>query len=80
MQIQFKSKEGSYELEVAATQLAVLFVWNDARDDRFSLDAIRLRTQLHDSELRKTLLVRLLILYNNSLPHSTFNLESNFVL
>lgn len=45
---------GKVELEVTTFQMAVLLSWNQRPKDRISYEALRLSTQLPDSELRRT--------------------------
>jgi len=52
----FANKLGKYDLEVTTFQMAVLFCWEKRREDKISLENLRLATELPDSELRKTLL------------------------
>lgn len=58
-QIQFTTLNGKYDLDATTFQIAILFLWNDRRDAKLTLDEIRTRTDLPDLELRKTLQVRL---------------------
>ena len=42
-------------MEITTFQMAVLFCWENRREDRLSLENLRLATELPDAELRKTL-------------------------
>jgi len=53
--VTFANKTGKYDLEVTTFQMAVLFCWENRREDRISLENLRLATELSDGELRKTL-------------------------
>lgn len=53
--VTFANKTGKYDLEVTTFQMAVLFCWEHRREDRISLENLRLATELSDGELRKTL-------------------------
>ena len=49
------NRTGKFDLEVTTFQMAVLFCWENRRDDKISLENLRLATELSDGELRKTL-------------------------
>lgn len=53
--VTFANKTGKFDLEVTTFQMAVLFCWENRREDRISLENLRLATELSDGELRKTL-------------------------
>merc|ERR1719483_1378141 len=53
--VTFANKTGKFDLEVTTFQMAVLFCWENRRDDKISLENLRLATELSDGELRKTL-------------------------
>lgn len=53
--VQFANDMGKYDLEVTAFQMAVLFVWNDRPRENVSFEAIRLATELSETDLRRTL-------------------------
>lgn len=53
--ITFANKTGKFDLEITTFQMAVLFCWENRREDRISLENLRLATELPDAELRKTL-------------------------
>ena len=55
--ITFSNECGKFELEVTTFQMSVLYAWNDRPGEEISLEAIRLSTQLPDTELRRTLWV-----------------------
>ena len=42
-------------MEITTFQMAVLFCWENRREDKLSLENLRLATELPDAELRKTL-------------------------
>jgi cullin-5 len=46
---------GKYDLDVTTFQMAVLFCWENRRNDSLSLENLRLATELPETELRKTL-------------------------
>ena len=48
-------RTGKFDLEVTTFQMAVLFCWENRREDKISLENLKLATELPDSELRKTL-------------------------
>ena len=48
-------RTGKFDLEVTTFQMAVLFCWENRREDKISLENLRLATELSDGELRKTL-------------------------
>ena len=48
-------RTGKFDLEITTFQMAVLFCWENRREDRLSLENLRLATELPDAELRKTL-------------------------
>lgn len=54
MQLTLTNEVGKVELEVTTFQMAVLLSWNQRPKDRISYEALRLSTQLPDSELRRT--------------------------
>ncbi|XP_046849667.1 cullin-5-like isoform X2 [Xenia sp. Carnegie-2017] len=51
----FVSELGKYDIEVTTFQMAVLFAWNERRNDKLSFHDLRLATELPESELRRTL-------------------------
>lgn len=53
--ITFANKIGKYDLEITTFQMAVLFCWENRREDKISLENLRLATELPDVELRKTI-------------------------
>jgi len=53
--VTFANKAGKFDLEVTTFQMAVLFCWENRREDKISLENLRLATELSDGELRKTL-------------------------
>merc|ERR1719266_2491718 len=53
--ITFANKTGKFDLEITTFQMAVLFCWENRREDKISLENLRLATELPDAELRKTL-------------------------
>jgi len=53
--ITFANKTGKFDLEITTFQMAVLFCWENRREDKLSLENLRLATELPDAELRKTL-------------------------
>jgi cullin-5 len=53
--ITFVGNVGKFDLEVTTFQMAVLFAWNRRRQDKLSLEDLRLSTELPESELRRTL-------------------------
>merc|ERR1719278_2231630 len=53
--VTFANKTGKFDLEVTTFQMAVLFCWENRREDKISLENLRLATELPDAELRKTL-------------------------
>ncbi|CAB3995820.1 cullin-5 [Paramuricea clavata] len=53
--ITFATKQGKYDIEVTTFQMAVLFAWNERRNDKLSFNDLRLATELPESELRRTL-------------------------
>jgi cullin-5 len=53
--VTFANRTGKFDLEVTTFQMAVLFCWENRREDKISLENLRLATELPDSELRKTL-------------------------
>jgi len=53
--VTFANKAGKFDLEVTTFQMAVLFCWENRREDKISLENLRLATELPDAELRKTL-------------------------
>jgi len=53
--ITFANKTGKFDLEITTFQMAALFCWENRREDRLSLENLRLATELPDAELRKTL-------------------------
>jgi len=53
--VTFANKTGKFDLEVTTFQMAVLFCWENRREDKISLENLRLATELPDGELRKTL-------------------------
>lgn len=57
--ITFANASGKFELEVTTFQMAILFCWNDRPGEELSFESIRLATQLPDTELRRTLWVRI---------------------
>lgn len=91
----FANKTGKFDLEVTTFQMAVLFCWENRRDDKISLENLRLATELPDSELRKTLwslvafpkLKRQVLVYNPPgskvsewNQHTTFSVNHDFGL
>ena len=48
-------RTGKFDLEITTFQMAVLFCWENRREDKLSLENLRLATELPDAELRKTL-------------------------
>ena len=48
-------RTGRFDLEITTFQMAALFCWENRREDRLSLENLRLATELPDAELRKTL-------------------------
>ena len=49
------ARTGKFDLEITTFQMAVLFCWENRREDKLSLENLRLATELPDAELRKTL-------------------------
>jgi len=58
----FANDIGKFDLEVTTFQMAVLFAWNQRPKDHVSYESLQLATELPDTELRKTLLVRCCLL------------------
>ena len=46
---------GTYDLDVTTFQMAVLFCWENRRDEKLTLENLRLATELPENELRRTL-------------------------
>uniref|UniRef100_A0A1I7XGB3 CULLIN_2 domain-containing protein n=1 Tax=Heterorhabditis bacteriophora TaxID=37862 RepID=A0A1I7XGB3_HETBA len=46
---------GRFDLDVTTFQMAVLFAWNDRAHEKISFEALRLATELPDTELARTL-------------------------
>ena len=53
--ITLSNQVGKYDFDVTTFQMAVLFCWENRRNDRLSLENLRLATELPETELRKTL-------------------------
>lgn len=60
-QITFCNDMGRYDLEVTTFQMAVLFAWNQRPREKLSYESLRLATELPDAELRRTLLVSIIV-------------------
>lgn len=56
-QITFNNSVGKFDLEVTTFQMAVLFAWNERRNEKISYESLHLATELPDNELRRTLWV-----------------------
>ena len=75
IQITFCNDVGRYELEVTTFQMAVLFAWNQRPREKLSYESLKLATELPDNELRKTLMVKMCLLYRINLGS-----QSNFLV
>ncbi len=53
--ITLSNQVGKYDLDVTTFQMAVLFCWENRRNDRLSLENLRLATELPETELRKVI-------------------------
>ena len=53
--ITFANEVGKFDLEVTTHQMAVLFCWENRRNDSLTLENLKLATELPDFELRRTL-------------------------
>lgn len=61
MQITFSNAVGRFDVDVTTFQMAVLFAWNQRQFDKISYENLRLATELPDTELRRTLWVRIFV-------------------
>eukprot|EP00095_Tigriopus_kingsejongensis_P002852 maker-scaffold442_size170051-snap-gene-0.30 protein:Tk02852 transcript:maker-scaffold442_size170051-snap-gene-0.30-mRNA-1 annotation:"Cullin-5" len=93
--ITFANNTGKYDLEVTTFQMAVLFCWENRRNEKLTLDNLKLATELPDSEIRRTLwglvcmakLKRQILLYdppatkpNDFTDHTQFWINHDFAM
>lgn len=64
-QINFVTKLGKFELEITTFQMAVLFAWTKRSQEKITYESLRLATELPDLELRRTLWVSLLNIFES---------------